>query len=320
MRFPGFLKVYPTSTKDELLPEMNEKEIVTPINIASAQKFTQPPARYSEASLVKVLEEKGIGRPSTYAPTIATVVDRGYVEKIDDRRLKPTDIAFVVNDLLVTHFSEIVDYDFTAKMENDLDEVAENHLKWQSVIKEFYEPFNIKLMAKEKEINRKDTTETATDEICEKCKSPMVIKVGRFGKFLACSNFPECKNTKKIGADNKPQEHQEPQLLEEKCPDCGSPLAIRLGRFGKFTGCSSYPKCKYIKKEAPKEITLPCPKCGGQIVPKRSKRGFFYGCSNYPNCDWATWNKPNGEKCPKCSHPIAEDKNGIIKCTNKDCV
>ncbi|MDO8668914.1 MAG: type I DNA topoisomerase [Candidatus Buchananbacteria bacterium] len=320
IKFDGFLKIYPTATKDEILPEMAKDEKAELIAIKPAQKFTQPPARYSDASLVKILEEKGIGRPSTYAPTIATVIERGYAERIDNRRLKPTEMAFVVNDLLVKHFSEIVDYDFTAKMENDFDDISEGKRKWQPVIKEFYEPFNKNLMQKEKELTKKEITEEKTDEKCEKCGSPMVIKVGRFGKFLACSNYPTCKNTKKILSNGQLEERPEPKKLDEKCPECGSNLVLRTGRYGEFKGCSNYPKCKYIKNEAAQDLNMKCPKChDGDIVTKRSKKGLFYGCSNYPKCDFASWNKPLDKKCEKCGYPMSEDKNGNSKCTNRDC-
>lgn len=318
IKFDGFLKIYPTSTKDEILPKMEKGEKTKCLGIDPIQKFTQPPARYSDATLVKALEEKGIGRPSTYAPTIATIIDRGYIERLENKRLQPTDIAFVVNKLLVSHFKDIVDYDFTAEIEKDFDEIADGERKWQPFIKEFYEPFNKNLMKKEQEINKKEITEEKTDEKCEKCGSEMVIKIGRFGKFLACSNYPECKNTKNINGDGE-VESNEPKELDEKCPDCGSNLVLRRGRYGEFKGCSNYPKCKYIKKEAAPNIDIDCPKCKeGKIVPKRSRRGIFYGCSNYPKCDFAFWGKPTGEKCPDCNHPMTETKSGP-KCSNKDC-
>jgi len=320
IKFDGFLKIYPTATKDEILPEMNEAEQAKLVTIKPLQKFTQPPARYSDASLVKILEEKGIGRPSTYAPTIATVIERGYAERIDNRRLKPSEIAFLVNDLLVEHFSNIVDYEFTAKMEEDFDDISEGKRKWQPVIQEFYKPFIKNLMEKDKELTKKELTEEKTDEKCDKCGSPMVIKVGRFGKFLACSNYPECKNTKKILADGKLEEKVEPKKLDEKCPECGSHLVLRTGRYGEFKGCSNYPKCKYIKNEAAKDLNLKCPKCkAGNVVTKRSKKGLFYGCDTYPKCDFASWYKPLNQKCEKCGYPMSEDKSGNIKCTNRDC-
>lgn len=315
--FDGFLKIYPTGTKETILPPFTAGMSLDLETINNVEKSTQPPARYSDATLVKSLEERGIGRPSTYAPTIATIIDRGYVERLDDKRLKPTDIALVVNDLLVEHFSEVVDYDFTANMENNLDEIAEGHKAWQPVIAEFYTPFHTNLEAKEKELTKKEITETATDEKCDKCQSPMVEKIGRYGKFLACSNYPECKNTRKLASDGSAK--AEPKLLDEKCPECESPLVERTGRYGAFIGCSKYPECKYIKQSPQDDLKLPCPKCQqGAVVTKRSRRGVFYGCNRYPDCDFAFWGKPTGDKCEQCSYPLVESKKGIV-CSNKDC-
>lgn len=317
--FDGFLKIYPATTKEEILPQLIQGTDATCEKIDPQQKFTQAPARYSEATLVKALEERGIGRPSTYAPTIATVIDRGYVEKLEKRRLKPTDIAMVVNDLLVEHFSQIVDYDFTAKIEAELDEIAEGEKNWQPVIADFYDPFMDNLQTKEQELNKKDITEEATEEKCDKCGSSMVIKVGRFGKFLACSNYPECKNTKKIDSNGQVAQN-ELEVLDEKCPDCGHSLILRQGRFGEFKGCSNYPNCKYIKNEKQKDLGIKCPKCDkGNIVTKRSRRGMFYGCDQYPNCDFAFWGQPTNKKCDKCGYPLTQDKKGNIKCSNKEC-
>ncbi|MCD4704692.1 type I DNA topoisomerase [bacterium] len=322
IKFAGFLKIYPSSTKDEILPRMEKDEIIKCLEIRPIAKATKPPARYSDATIVKTLEEKGIGRPSTYAPTINTVINRGYTERIDQRRLKPTDIAFVVNDMLVEHFSDIVDYNFTAQMEQNLDEIAEGKQKWQKVIGNFYKPFSNNLKIKEKEIDKKKITEEETDHICEKCNNKMVIKIGRWGKFLACSNYPECKNTKKIDSKGNIAEKKEPELLEEKCPDCGAPLVLRNGRFGKFKGCSKYPDCKYIKKEALKldnDLELKCPKCkNGKITAKHSRRGIFYGCDQYPKCDFAFWGKPTGKLCKECQAPMIESKDGK-KCSDKNC-
>lgn len=318
IKFDGFLKIYPGATKDELLPAMEKGDPTDCSKIDPIQKFTQPPARYSDATLVKALEEKDIGRPSTYAPTIATIIDRGYVEREENKRLKPTDMAFVVNDLLVEHFADIIDYDFTAEVEKDFDNIADGEKKWQPFIKEFYKPFNKNLMTKEQELNKKEITEEKTDEKCEKCGSEMVIKIGRFGKFMACSNYPDCKNTKKIDS-NGDAVSNEPKMLEEKCPECGANLVLRHGRYGEFKGCSKYPDCKFIKKEASEDLNLECPKCKkGKVVTKRSRRGMFYGCDQYPNCDFAFWGKPTGDKCDDCGFPMAESKNGP-KCSNKEC-
>ncbi len=323
IKFDGYLKVYPTQAKENILPDLNVEEILDLLSLAPNQHFTQPPARYSEATLVKTMEEYGIGRPSTYAPTIATIQDRGYIIK-EDRRLKPTDMAFLVNDILVEHFPQIVDYKFTANMEDDLDQIAEGKKEWQPIISEFWQPFKKNLDSKYKELDKKELTEQKSDEVCEKCGKPMVIKVGRYGKFLACSGYPECKNTKPLGENGG-----EPPAIQptgEKCPDCGGDLVKRKGRFGEFTGCGNYPKCKYIKKEAAQQFGT-CPKCQeGKIVAKRSRKGFFYGCSRYPDCDFATWGKPvipqgqtEPEKCPQCGSILVYGAKDSTKCSNKEC-
>jgi len=240
--------------------------------------------------LIKALEEYGIGRPSTYAPTLATIQDRNYVKKNEEKKLQPTEIGIVVNDLLVEHFPQIVDLNFTAKIEEDLDEIAEGKKKWQPVIKEFYDPFAQLLKLKEKEIIKKDIIEEKTDLKCDKCGSPMIIKIGRFGKFLACSNYPECKNIQPMMVTKEEKEAEE---TKETCPKCSAKLIVKTGRFGKFLACSDYPKCKFTKP-IQKSLGLTCPKCGqGEIVIKRTKRGkIFYACNRYPDCDYATWERP----------------------------
>ena len=266
------------------MPPLNEKDEINILDIKTDQKSTEPPARYSEAALIKILEEKGIGRPSTYAPTISTIQDRNYVLKNEQKKLQPTEMGTIVNDLLVEHFSNIVDFDFTAKMEENLDEIAEGKKEWPPMIKEFYEPFAENLKKKNQEINKKDITEEKSDEICEKCGKKMVIKLGRYGKFLACSNYPECKNTKPLDDAEK---------TDEICEKCGSPMKVKHGRFGAFLGCSKYPECKNIKSFA-KMIGVKCPKCGeGEVVEKMSKkRRLFFGCNRWPKCDFASWKKP----------------------------
>ena len=323
IKFPGYLKVYPVQTKENILPDIKEKEALALTELNGNQHFTQPPARFTEASLVKTLEDHGIGRPSTYAPTISTIQDRGYVEK-EDKKLKPTEMAFLVNDLLVAHFPQIVSYEFTAKMEDDLDEISEGKTEWQPVIKEFWDPFKENLDKKYMELDKKELTESKTDEICDKCGKPMIIKVGRYGKFLACTGWPECKNAKPIGEAGAIMEGPKP--TGEKCPECGEELVERKGRFGPFTGCSNYPKCKYIKKKPAQEYGT-CPKCNqGKITGKRSKRGWFYGCSKYPDCDFTLWGKPvmseggtEAQKCPDCGSILVHGKDETTKCSNKEC-
>ncbi|MFA5358855.1 MAG: type I DNA topoisomerase [Patescibacteria group bacterium] len=291
IRFVGWLAVYPNKSEDVILPDLVQGGNVDLLKLEPLQHFTQPPARYSDATLVRALEDRGIGRPSTYAPTIATIIDRGYVIR-EEKKLQPTEIAFLVNDLLVEHFPKIVDYDFTAKMESDLDEVAEGSLKWQPVIAEFYGPFTDNLEKKYEQLDKKDIIKEETDEICEKCGKPMAVKFGRFGKFLACTGFPECKNTKQI---NGKGEILEEEKIDEACPNCGKPMVYKQGRFGRFIACSDYPACKTTKKVL-KTIGVKCPECKeGEVVIRRGRGRVFYGCSRYPECKFASSKKPGEE-------------------------
>lgn len=269
LRFPGFLKVYPGNEKDVVLPELYAEDPLLVEEVHHEEKFTQPPARYSEASLIKELEKHGIGRPSTYAPTISTIQERRYVEKDEAKRLKPTKIGILVTDLLEHHFASIVDYEFTAKMEEELDEIAEGKKEWRNVLRAFYEPFDANLKRKYEEVQKIEMSEK-TDEICEKCGKPMVVKYGRFGQFLSCSTFPACRNAKA--------------------------LLVSTG--------------------------IMCPKCGrGEIIERKTKKRnkVFYGCSAYPHCEFALWNKPTGEKCPRCESLLIEAGKRTVKCSNKEC-
>ena len=314
IKFEGFLKVYPMKSEEIILPELSEKENLNLIKIISEQHFTQPPARFNEASLIKLLEKLGIGRPSTYAPTISTIQNRGYVKKIE-KRLHPEEIGTLVNKLLVKHFPKIVDVKFTAEVEENLDKIAENKKDWIVILKDFYDPFNKNLIKKDKEIDKKELTEEKTDEKCEKCGSPMIIKLGRFGKFMACTNYPECKNTKQLGEEKELSK----ELSDEKCEKCGKPMVVKRGRFGTFLGCSDYPKCKGIKSII-KSTGVKCPECGKDIAERKSKKGrIFYGCTGYPKCKFALWEKPIKENCPKCKSLLIQTKNNKIKCSNKEC-
>ena len=317
--FPGYLKLYPESQKESILPMLIEKEKLKLLKIEPLQHFTEPPARYNDASLVKAMEEHGIGRPSTYAPTISTIIARKYVERDEKKRFKPTDIGVLVTDILIQHFPQVADYEFTAKMEDDFDTIAEGKAEWVQVIKNFYTPFAANLVAKDAELTKKELTEQETKEICEKCGSPMVIKTGRFGRFLACTNYPTCKNTKQLSADGKAQ-NAESNLLEEKCPQCGAQLQKRHGRFGEFISCSAYPKCKYIKKEK-KGTGVTCPECKqGEIVERRTRfKKIFYSCERYPDCKFALWQKPTGEKCSTCDSLMVYSGKDKISCSNKEC-
>ncbi len=312
--FEGFLKLFPEKTKENALPKLKVGEAATCEVLKPEQHFTEPPARFSDATLVKSLEEFGIGRPSTYAPTIATIEDRNYVARDDKKKLMPTDIAYTVNDLLVEHFPHIVDFQFTAEMEEHFDEIARGEKEWQPIIADFYHPFKANLDKKDAELVK---PEEATDEVCSKCGKPMVIKTGRFGKFMACTGYPECKNTKPIGGE-KDAAAVEPTGLV--CEKCNSPMIHRMGRFGPFIGCSNYPTCKNIKSIEVK-IDMKCFKCKeGDLIVRKSKRGKpFYGCNRYPDCDFALWEKPTGEFCPTCTQPLVFAAKGMVKCSSKEC-
>jgi DNA topoisomerase I len=233
--------------------------------------------------LIKALEEKGIGRPSTYAPIISVIQERNYVVKNEEKRFQPTDIGTIVSDLLTEHFPQIIDDDFTAEIERNLDQIAEGKLDWTKVVKDFYLPFEKTLKEKEKELDKKKITEKETDEICEKCGSAMVSKIGKFGRFLACSKYPECRNTKEL----------EEKKSEEPCEKCGSAMILKRSRCGTFWGCSNYPQCRNIRKDE-KDTGLICPDCKqGKVVVRKSKRNRnFYGCSRYPECKFISSKKP----------------------------
>ncbi|KKS94186.1 MAG: topoisomerase I protein [Parcubacteria group bacterium GW2011_GWA2_43_13] len=319
IKFPGFMKVYSMKTEEKLLPQLSEKEKLDLQELNPEQHFTEPPPRYTEASLVKALEERGIGRPSTYAPTISTIIERNYVEK-EEKKLKPTEIGTIVNDVLVEHFPKIVDFEFTAKMEQDLDEIADNHKEWVPMMKEFYEPFKKNLTLKDKELKKSDITEEKTDEICEKCNKPMVIKIGRYGKFLACTGYPECKNTHPIDSNGDPIPEKEPIMTDEKCEKCGKPMVKKDGRFGPFLACSDYPTCKSTKN-IEQSTGITCPACKkGEIIAKRSRRGKpFWACNQYPDCENAYWGKPTGETCPVCTSLIVQSTKDTTACSDKKC-
>ncbi len=324
IRKPGFMKVYVEGTdhpedalsdKDVLLPAMEEGEACELKKVNGEQKFTKPPARYTEASLVKKMESEGIGRPSTYAPTISTIVNRGYIEKkLEDKKLYPMDIGLIVNDFLVKHFSDIVDYQFTAHMEEKLDDVADGKHEWQPVIKDFFEPFIKNIEVKKKEVKKEDLITETTDEKCDKCKADMMVKLGRNGKFLSCSKYPDCKNAKPMKEDAEKEAALAKEYKDEKCDKCGEAMMIKNGRFGEFLACSAYPKCKSTRPLA-HALNIKCPECDLDIVEKRTRRGkVFFGCSGYPKCEFATWKKPIEEKCAVCKGLQVEQKKGLIKC------
>ena len=271
LRFDGFLKVYPMKFEEKELPQLSKGDKLNLVKVNPQQHFTQPPARYNEAGLIKALEENEIGRPSTYAPIISTIQMRNYVEKNKEGRFEPTEIGTSVNEILSTHFPEIVDIKFTAKLENNLDDVAMGKEDWKELLRKFYIPFNKNLEEKYNDVEKQTPEPVMTDEICPKCGKRMMIKTGRFGKFLACSGFPDCKSTKTINDETK--------KTGVKCPQCDQ----------------------------------------AELVMKKTKRGkIFYGCPNWPDCNFALWDKPTGNFCPKCNSLMVE-KNGKEKCSNKNC-
>lgn len=301
VKFPGFMAVY-QEIKEENGEEEEEFEI--PIlevgtrlklsKLEPAQHFTKPPARFTEAALVRDLEERGIGRPSTYAAIIYTIKTRQYVD-IEQRRLFPTDLGKTVNRILVAEFPDIFDYEFTREMEDELDLIEEGKEDWTKVLKDFYEPFQQDLAAaKKREKEIKKSTQEKSDEVCEKCGKPMLVRWGRHGRFLACSGYPECKSTKPLNGSEEAVE------TKEVCEKCGAPMVVKRGRFGTFLACSAYPECKNTKALV-KATGVKCPeKCGGELVERRSKkRRIFYSCSNYPKCKFATWDKPVPTACPQ---------------------
>ena len=316
IKFDGYLKVYNTISQEEnMLPLMKVGDLLDLAEVLPEKKSTTPPPRYNEESLVKILEDYGIGRPSTYAPTISTIIERKYVEKREDRKLHPLEIGLIVNDLLVEHFQQIVDIKFTAHMEEAFDLIAEGKIKWVPVIEEFYGPFHQHLEEKTKTVKREDILEKL-DRQCPECGGDLIVKFGRFGKFIACANFPNCKYTEKTEEEKKVDSENSGVI----CDKCGAPMVVKRGKYGAFLGCSRYPECKGIKKIENK-TGVKCPNCGkGDIVEKKSKRGkIFYGCNNYPECKTAFWSKPTGEKCPQCGSLLLFAAKGKVKCSKKEC-
>jgi DNA topoisomerase-1 len=307
LTFDGFLKLYREGRDDEpdedaeaALPVLTAEQLLRMLEVLPEQHFTQPPPRYTEASLVKKLEELGIGRPSTYASIISTIQDRGYV-RLEDRRFRAEDVGYVVTDKLVEHFPDIVNPDFTAYMEKELDDIAEGQLRKVQMLEEFNGPFERALEKAEDSFERYSEE---LDELCSLCpqegREPgkLQVKLGRYGKFIGCPNYPECRYIRNMDGTERP----EPELLDETCPDCGRQLQRRVGRYGPFVGCSGYPECRYIKKDPPTSTGVTCPQCHrGELVEKHTRFGTFYGCDRYPECDLAVNNPPEKDRpCPEC--------------------
>jgi DNA topoisomerase I len=302
------------------LPELYEGENLTADKIEPNRHFTEPPPRYTEASLIKFLEEKGIGRPSTYTPIITTIITRGYAER-DGKALKPTPLGEVTTKLMTENFSDVVDYEFTAQMEDSLDNIEHGKSDMNSVLSSFYGNFEKNLTRAESSITRGDIEVPVeeTEILCEKCGRHMVIKNGRYGKFAACPGYPECKNTKPLARDGSVIETQNDEKTDIKCDLCGGDMILKTGRYGSFLACSRYPECKNTKQLV-KETGVLCPLCGGKIVTKKSKKSVFYSCENYKTCKFSSWDLPLNEKCPSCGEMLflKKGKNQIV-CHNKEC-
>jgi len=330
---PGFIQLYQEgrddvaegdSDEDRLLPPLQPGMWLTLLKLRPEQHFTEPPPRYSEATLVKSLEEYGIGRPSTYAAIISTLQQREYVE-MDRKRFLPTDVGEIVNRFLTEHFTRYVDYRFTANLEDELDAVSRGEEEWVPLLERFWQPFHQLIAEKEQSVQRKDVTQEALDEACPKCGKPLSIRLGRRGRFIGCTGYPECDYTRDLNGDSQPPEPE--KVADRSCPKCGGELLIRQGRYGRFIGCGNYPKCNHLESlEQPQETGVDCPKCGqGTLLQRKSRRGkIFFSCSTYPKCDYAVWNPPLAERCPQCDWPILTLKQsrrrGVEKvCPQADC-
>lgn len=333
LKFPGFISVYiededEIAEKDEeenpTLPDLKQGEILKLLGIDPHQHFTQPPPRFTEASLVKELEEKGIGRPSTYAAIMSTIQEKGYVQKLEGR-FRPSDLGKLVNELLVKSFPAVLDVGFTAQMENELDEVEDGRRSWVAALHDFYGPFETALSQARSKMRNVKREHVKTDIKCEKCGSAMVIKWGRHGEFLACSAYPECRATKEFKRSEDGQIIiEKTEVISELCELCGSPMVKKRGKFGEFLACSKYPECKGARSLG---TGVNCPECSkGELVQRRSKRGkIFYSCDRYPSCKFAVWDKPVAGPCPECGSPILVEKisrkggESSIACPKKEC-
>lgn len=341
LRFKGFMTLYVESgeengesesrpeqsgTDPAVLPDLSAGETVKLLDIESKQNFTQPPPRYTEATLVKALEENGVGRPSTYASIISTILDKEYV-MLQQRKFAPTDLGRLVNDLLVQHFPKVMDVEFTASMEENLDKVEEGKTNWVDLLQGFYDPFEKTLAAAKQEMKSVKKQGIPTGLQCKLCDGKLVIKWGKTGEFLACENYPDCKFTQNFKKDESgniiPVEKEEPVQSGEKCEKCGRPMVYKQGRYGQFLACSGFPECKNIR---PQTTGVKCPEenCTGEIIQKVSKRGkVFYSCSRFPKCRFAVWDRPVAKECPRCGKPFLLEKNTkkgtILKCIDKTC-
>lgn len=323
---PGFMRVYQESQDDskkkeeeKLLPPLEVGDSVKLIEIKGLQHFTEPPPRYSEASLVKALEEYGIGRPSTYASIISTLQQREYT-LLEKKRFHPTDVGRIVNRFLTEYFTQYVDYDFTAKLEDELDAISRGEKAWVPVLEDFWHPFTKKISDIDSSVKKSDVTHEPLDEKCPECGNQLSIRLGKTGRFIGCDNYPECKYTRNVNED---KEQAQPEVItDRKCPKCQSELHIKTGRYGKFIGCSAYPECKHMEPlHKPKNTGVTCPECQkGELLERKSRRGkVFYSCDRYPKCKYALWNQPIAEPCPVCDWPILTVKTTKRAGTQKVC-
>ncbi len=327
----GYMAVYETTDEEvdeetvnlTKLPTVKKGEILEPLSITKQQRFTEPPARFTEASLVKFLEENGIGRPSTYATIISTIIFREYVKR-DGKALAATELGEVTTEFMCENFPDVVDYEFTAFMESELDSIEHKANTINGVLSSFYNRF-------EKDVKKAEASgKTYTlkpdiqesDVVCEKCGAKMVYKNGRFGKFLACPNYPSCKNTVAVDKDGNPvkAEPTKPELAGFKCEACGAEMVVRRGRYGVFYACEKYPTCTYTKQRVA-DVGVPCPRCSGKILARHGKsNSLFYSCENYPECDFSSWDMPLSEKCPDCNEMLYYRKSRkAVICKNKNC-
>ncbi len=335
--FPGYMAVYEESTdeghrssladepeeqRDLRIPPLDEGQVLKSDKIDSARHFTEPPPRYSEASLIKLFEEKGIGRPSTFATIITTIISRGYVKR-EGKSLVPTQLGEVTNDLMIANFSSVVDVKFTAEMEDQLDGIEEGDDSMEEVLTRFWGTFEQQLNAAESAMGdiHVEIPVEKTDLICDKCGAQMIVKNGRFGKFAACPNYPTCKNTHPLTATPEDEEKKKEAVPTDMvCEKCGAPMILRTGRYGSFYACSAYPTCKFTKPKT-RDIGVPCPKCGAKLVMKTGRnKTVFYSCEKYPECDFSSWDMPTAENCPTCGEMLFRKKGKpLLICHNKAC-